>query len=159
MARWPNDVVTARGKIAGILSSYLSASGGVICGIGINANSDPGECEVEPDRPRTTVRAEIGCDVSREELFAKWLGAFEEMWPLAEPDRVNDLRCAFDDVDFYRGRLVRVLIGAASNRGASGNCEQFDGIASGLDHQGALLIVAPDRKPYQVGIEDVLILT
>jgi BirA family biotin operon repressor/biotin-[acetyl-CoA-carboxylase] ligase len=155
--RWPNDVLTPRGKIAGILSSYLSSCEGIVCGIGINVNSDPDDFELEPGRPRTTIRAEIGHDISREELFCEWLKAFEEMWPLAMPEKIDQLRATFDPVDFYRNKRVLVLVGAGNDRDTPGDCEKFEGTTSGLDTSGALVVIDHQGHRHPMSVEDVLV--
>lgn len=158
MTKWPNDVVTKKGKIAGILSNYLANSHGIICGIGINVNSDPGEISLDPQRPRTTVRAELNRDISLERLFIEWLLAFEKMWHLASSDRISDLKDAFKAVDFYANRKVRVFVNAASDRDSPYSQNIIEGIASGLDSSGALKIVLPSGQIYCATVDDSIFL-
>jgi BirA family biotin operon repressor/biotin-[acetyl-CoA-carboxylase] ligase len=157
LAKWPNDVVTPRGKIAGILSSYLSPSDGVICGIGINVNSRPDEIYFDPIRPCASVRTELGHEVSREGIFAQWLRAFEEIWPLARCSRFCDLQAAFDPISYYRGKRMKVYIGAAPVPDNITNCEVIEGRAMSIDSSGALLIETLNSGEYKVTIQDTLV--
>jgi len=157
MVRWPNDVLTSNGKLAGILSSYLAGPNAVVCGIGINVNSRPEAIELDQYGRRTTLMAEIGREISREKLLASWLLAFEEAWELARDDRARELADAFDPVSFYRGRRVRVLVGAGMDREEDVDCERFEGVAGSLDRQGALLVERSDGSRYSMSTDDVLI--
>ncbi len=154
--RWPNDVLTERGKLAGILSSFLPEPNAVICGIGINVNSDPGAVQLGPYAVRTTMKAELGLSVEREFLYAQWLMAFQDKWALARSERFDELREAFDAASFYRGRRVRVLVGAGSNPDDEADSERFEGTAGSLDRSGSLIIHQPDGDEYCVSVEDVL---
>ena len=155
--RWPNDVITQHGKLAGILSVYLSSSNGLVCGIGINANSNPGDVPLEKDRPRTTLRSELGHEIDRNELLAAWLKEFERKWSLAAEERIDDLRTEFDPLSYYKGKRVRVLIGAGESRGEYSGGDQLEGTATTIDKSGALLLEIPGRCPYAANVEDVLI--
>jgi BirA family biotin operon repressor/biotin-[acetyl-CoA-carboxylase] ligase len=157
--RWPNDIVTPRGKLAGILSVYLSNSHGIVCGIGINVNSKPGDVRLERERPRTTLLSELGCEVDRERLLAAWLGEFERNWLLASEDRIDALRTEFDRVSFYAGKRVKVLVGAGDSRDSQPGGSELAGTAASIDRNGALIVEIPGQPPYAVSVEDVLIPT
>lgn len=156
-ARWPNDVVTPKGKLAGILSSYLPTPNAVVCGIGINVNSQPDSITLEEARRRTTLLAELGREVAREALTGSWVAAFENLWPLAEVKRFRDLKTEFDSVSFYRDRKVRILKGAQARRDTASGCEEFEGTARSINTDGSLLVDLADGGTYEVSIEDVLI--
>jgi BirA family biotin operon repressor/biotin-[acetyl-CoA-carboxylase] ligase len=66
--RWPNDVLVAGAKVAGVLvERRQGADGGVvIVGIGVNANAAPAADEV--DRPATSLAEQTGGPVERIEL-------------------------------------------------------------------------------------------
>jgi BirA family transcriptional regulator, biotin operon repressor / biotin---[acetyl-CoA-carboxylase] ligase len=57
--KWPNDVTTARGKIAGILAESLFEADTVVLGIGLNVNLTPNELAAIPT-PATSLRVETG---------------------------------------------------------------------------------------------------
>jgi BirA family transcriptional regulator, biotin operon repressor / biotin---[acetyl-CoA-carboxylase] ligase len=157
LARWPNDVVTQRGKIAGILSVYLAPSDGIICGIGINVNSRIDDLHLEAKQPHTTVYAETGSEISREALFVQWLRTFEKLWPLTHSSQRSELVDAFDPVSFYKGKKVRVYSGAAPDPSHLENYPMLEGLAGTIDSSGSLLIALPESEEYRVGIQDVLV--
>ena len=92
--KWPNDVLIGRKKIAGILIE-TSVRGDkmerLVIGIGVNVNQEffHGEFEIEP----TSVKKEIGHEVSRERLLSEILNIFEENIILLEnaPNKILDM--------------------------------------------------------------------
>jgi len=79
--KWPNDVLLNGRKLAGILIEN-EFSGGVprysLVGIGVNVNYDVGAV-AEIAEIATSIKQELGRDVSREELLALSLNHFEEL--------------------------------------------------------------------------------
>jgi BirA family biotin operon repressor/biotin-[acetyl-CoA-carboxylase] ligase len=89
--KWPNDVLVAKKKIAGILLESTSKGNKinrVVIGIGINVNQPnfPGKFDIQP----TSIRKEFKSIVSRERLLSEILNLFEDMvesWK-KEPDKI-----------------------------------------------------------------------
>jgi biotin-[acetyl-CoA-carboxylase] ligase BirA-like protein len=157
--RWPNDVLVEGCKLAGILCSYLDGPDAVICGIGINVNSQPDDLEFETYTPRTTILNETGNEISRERLLGYWILEFEKLWELALDDNISILQGRFDKMNFYRGRNVRILAGAASDR-ETGEMEpeiEYSGTAGSINHLGELIIELHDGGEYITKIDDVII--
>ena len=145
--KWPNDLLvgeTLAGgrKICGILaeSSILPAAKGrgisprpsfVVLGVGLNANLDPGDLGV-PDRPITTLRAELGRDVDHLELLRLLLPRLQ-----GELDRLDDFGAVLDDwraLDLTLGERVRVRRFG----------ETVEGLALDLGPEGSLLLETGD---------------
>jgi len=75
--KWPNDVLVDDEKLAGILTEMEGEAdrvSWVVVGIGINANVDP---DVLPDGA-TTLREQLGEDVTRREFTQQLLETFHE---------------------------------------------------------------------------------
>jgi len=161
LIRWPNDILTENGKLAGILSSYLSTPKAVICGIGINVNSDPDELDVGPFGKRTTLLHEIGEATSLSNLLASWILAFEETWHLAAKKEHFELSEQFNSVSFYLGKKVKILPGAGNYREEDTELkpsgDEFEGIANGISESGALLVLTAPYIYYEVSVEDVIV--
>ena len=66
--RHPNDVVVAGRKLVGVLPE--AARGRVVLGIGVNVNQTAAELPVEPVKPATSLRVELGREVERAPLLA-----------------------------------------------------------------------------------------
>lgn len=89
--KWPNDVLAADKKIAGILLETTSMGNKiekVVIGIGINVNQPnfPGKYLIPP----TSIRREFKEAVNRERLLSEILNNFEEILSLCikEPEKV-----------------------------------------------------------------------
>lgn len=80
--KWPNDVAINRRKVCGVLTQSEIANGAVlyaITGIGINVNMDVTEHEAIR-YIATSLRAELGRDVAREDVLAAMLNYFEPLY-------------------------------------------------------------------------------
>ena len=80
--KWPNDVLIEGKKVSGILLESEITDSDVLYathGIGINCNFDASEHEEIRDIA-TSLRSELGRDVSREEVLAATLNHFESLY-------------------------------------------------------------------------------
>ena len=126
--RWPNDVVVAGRKLAGVLPELRG--GQLVLGIGLNANLAAADLPADARVPATSLLIETGEEVDRARLLAHMLWIIER--------RFNDFeRDGFPGLvrDELRGRRVR-LTGAGE-----GPCE-------GADEFGRLVV---DGVPYTSG--------
>ena len=113
--KWPNDVLVAGKKIAGIL---IEASGGTaIVGIGVNIDNAP-----LPDA--TCVASQMERLIARDELLHSILQEIETTY---EDDVIEAYRTLCSTL----GRTVRISTAAGKD---------VTGIASGIDREGHLLV-------------------
>jgi BirA family transcriptional regulator, biotin operon repressor / biotin---[acetyl-CoA-carboxylase] ligase len=132
--KWPNDVVHGDGKVGGILVDLRGEAAGpayVVVGVGINLRL--------PQSLRSTLRKEgvdaidlatLGEPPSRNDLAAALIG---ELALALEEFGERGLRAFAEEwreADTLDGRPVRVLLGG----------DTFDGLARGVDEDGALLL-------------------
>lgn len=73
--KFPNDVLIASRKVAGILAE--SSEGRVVLGIGVNANQGAAELPADTQTQPTSLRLELGRRVDRAELLAAILSRLE----------------------------------------------------------------------------------
>jgi BirA family biotin operon repressor/biotin-[acetyl-CoA-carboxylase] ligase len=66
--KWPNDVLLAGRKVAGILAE--SSDGRVVLGIGVNANQTAEQLPTDAQTEPTSLRLELGRPVDRAPLLA-----------------------------------------------------------------------------------------
>lgn len=126
--KWPNDVLCARGKLAGILAESSSSSAGLshlVVGIGINVNVRAEEFPVELRYPAASCRTLTGQDWDRADLAADVLGTIEAYYDRLLRDGFGPLRGA------YEARLVHM-----------GRTVQF--ASRGVRAEGTVVGVAPD---------------
>jgi BirA family transcriptional regulator, biotin operon repressor / biotin---[acetyl-CoA-carboxylase] ligase len=76
--KFPNDVLIAGRKVAGILAE--SSEGRVVLGIGVNANQTLEELPVETQTEPTSLRLELGEPVNRVQLLAAILLQLERAY-------------------------------------------------------------------------------
>jgi BirA family biotin operon repressor/biotin-[acetyl-CoA-carboxylase] ligase len=76
--KFPNDVLIAGRKVAGILAE--SSEGRVLLGIGVNVNQTSDELPVDAQTPPTSLRLELGDAVHRPELLATILFRLERAY-------------------------------------------------------------------------------
>ncbi|HEY5560081.1 MAG TPA: biotin--[acetyl-CoA-carboxylase] ligase [Steroidobacteraceae bacterium] len=138
--KWPNDIVHGAGKLGGILIDLRGEAAGpayVVVGIGINVRLPPAMQEalaaggleatdlasvnVVPVRSFAASALINELSLALEEFGARGMSAFADEWQGA---------------DALAGRAVRVLQGD----------QTFEGLARGVDADGALLLDAGDGR-------------
>ena len=133
--KWPNDLVTPDGKLAGILIELVSESGGpalVVVGLGLNVALGVGLREaVRADGNRATDLASSGArSVDRNVLAARLVDDGVEAMLRWERDGFAPLIPAWRELDRLHGQPVVVRHVDRS----------LEGIARGVDIDGALLL-------------------
>jgi len=139
LTKWPNDLVVEHarvsGKLAGLLAELVAGEpAAVIVGLGLNIKA-------VPEVPGAVSLRELGGRTGRDELLA---GIITRLRPyLDEPDRAL---AAVKAASSTLGRAVRVnRIGAAD----------IDGVATGIDSEGRLVVVAGDVE-HRIETGDVI---
>lgn len=134
--KWPNDIVAGGRKLCGILAE-MSAEREFVHYVVIGAGINVGEQEFPPEiaQNATSLWQECGRQVSRSQLIANVMKAFEERYEVLRRD--GSLAGLMDDYNgllVNSGRQVRVL----DPQG------EFCGIARGIDEKGQLLVERQD---------------
>jgi len=127
--RWPNDVLCAGRKCAGILLQL--EYGAVLAGIGINVNHE--EFPPELAATATSLRLATGRKHRREDLLASLLVAVDEYTEISGEDI---LRQFADASSFVHGKRVSVNQGDRT----------LSGVTDGLDASGFLILRGDDGR-------------
>jgi BirA family biotin operon repressor/biotin-[acetyl-CoA-carboxylase] ligase len=109
LVKWPNDVVSSRGKIAGILAeSSASASGvdHVVVGIGLNVNTREEEFPAGMPYPAASCFTLTGTEWDRADIAADVLGTIEAYYDRFLRDGFGPLRSAYEARLAHAGRQV-----------------------------------------------------
>jgi len=125
--KWPNDVLVAGKKVAGILlESRMSGGSSVVTIIGVGVNL--GQREFPPDLAEgaTSIALETGQAPSRESVLAALLEEFDAWRARLEGEGFGPVREAWRRLSDTLGRRVTV--------------DTVTGLAADLDTDGALLI-------------------
>ena len=132
-----------RGQLGGILIESRSEIGGacrVVIGLGLNVSmSDAQAADLgQPWIAVHAAQAAAGAPcVSRNALAAKLLAALVEALAAFEATGFASFLADWNRLDIAAGRPVRI-VGAGQS--------DFDGIACGIDDDGALIVETPDGR-------------
>jgi BirA family transcriptional regulator, biotin operon repressor / biotin---[acetyl-CoA-carboxylase] ligase len=149
--KWPNDVLVGERKLAGILAEQSPDGSALVIGIGLNVATPADVLPVSPAGLRATSLLVEGASVSRAELLLEILRQFESWYTafLADPDPARTgLLDAYLLLCVTLGQRVRVELPAG---------RFMTGVATGVDHDGRLLIADnPGDPPKAVSAGDVV---
>ncbi|HVA24270.1 MAG TPA: biotin--[acetyl-CoA-carboxylase] ligase [Chloroflexota bacterium] len=158
--KWPNDVLIGGRKLSGVLIDLATSGERVrwaIAGVGVNVNvaSFSGELRTTATSLFRELGHEIGIDALRAELLARFEGHYVEL--LANGPRPLIERWAA--APNCLGRIVRISAGRPEpclprERALEG----FEGVAEGLDRDGALLVRLRDGQLRRVIAAEVHLL-
>ena len=132
--KWPNDVLIAGRKLAGILIETEIAGQSVkyaLVGIGLNVNLDV-ERIPEIAEIATSLKRETGREVAREEVLAALLNHFEALYLEARRGR--------PPLEGWKSRLE--TLGQRVRVTSAGSVEE--GVAEDVDAEGSLLLRRDD---------------
>jgi BirA family transcriptional regulator, biotin operon repressor / biotin---[acetyl-CoA-carboxylase] ligase len=136
--KWPNDILASGKKISGVMietsmeqnQARFAVMG---CGINVNETSLPDELQ----QSATSVALETGSPVSRESLLAAFLIEFERLYKKIKEFQWEDFCAELAKHSTYlKGAQVRIVQDG----------ESFEGVTSGLDSYGGLILASPTAK-------------
>ena len=149
--KWPNDLLAADAKLAGILAE--AAGDAVVVGIGLNVSTEPAEFpSPRPGAlPATSLRAAGATAPDREDILLAILEGFEHWyraWQQAggDPDR-SGLRPEYTRLSATIGRTVRAELPGG---------QALSGPAVGVDSDGRLLVRVSSGSEVAVAAGDVV---
>jgi BirA family biotin operon repressor/biotin-[acetyl-CoA-carboxylase] ligase len=130
---WPNDVVMARGKIAGILAESSARTTGLahlVLGIGINVNARAHEFPPDMPYPAASCFTLTGAEWNRADIAADVLGTIEAYYDRFLRDGFGPLRSAYESRLRHLGARV----------GFERDGERIHGAVLGVAADGALRV-------------------
>jgi len=128
--KWPNDLLVDERKICGMLSELEAEADRVVfinVGLGLNVNNDPSGLEPAA----TSLKAILGRNISKKEILALFLNAFEQRMQTGGYDHV------IEDWKTYTVTLNREVRVVTTR-------EVLTGRAVDVDDNGALVLQQPD---------------
>lgn len=146
--KWPNDVMTPKGKLSGMLVNFDGRTGAV-AGIGLNVGMN--WTQTEHIFPATSISAELGGDTAahppREEIMACFCNALEANMRLPWAE----VQSRYAAHDCLLGTAVRVHHASREES----HPDDFVGQALRFDDSGALVVSAPDGSERTLTGEEV----
>jgi BirA family biotin operon repressor/biotin-[acetyl-CoA-carboxylase] ligase len=159
--KWPNDVLLGGRKTSGILMEMGAEAARVrhlVLGIGVNLNVDPRSFPEEFRRHATSVAAFRGRTVDRVGFAARLYDTLEAVLDRHAEGGFEAVRPRFEARFGMRGHRVRVVDAlSGSPDGPRGPSAGLEGIATGIDADGALLVERDDGRRERVVAGDVTI--
>ncbi len=139
--KWPNDVMMAGKKVAGILldmSAEADMINYVVIGIGINANVETSKLKVDrQNKPEiTSIRQSIGRDVNRLHLTALVLEKLEMYYSVLEKYGSEPIIREWRARSDMLGKKVTVV---QQDR-------TYSGVAANINEDGSLLLKTKDQE-------------
>jgi len=147
LIKWPNDLYVDGKKLAGILTEPSLTRGivdYVVIGLGLNVNWSPSE-EEENMNPATSLLAETGIEISRNDLMARILVSFEDHYGWALAGEIEGFYEKWNRLSMLMGREVEI----ESHKGT------LCGRAVRIDRDGALVIEDKNGKENKILSGDV----
>ncbi len=146
--KWPNDVLIGQKKVCGILTETSIKGENLdftVLGFGVNANLN---LEIFPQHLRdciTTLKAQLGKEVSREILLCNLMKNVEASYDLFKNRKFVAILDDWRKLSGFLGSYVRILDGRRT----------IEGTALDLDTDGALMIRLKDHNIHKVISGDV----
>lgn len=130
--KWPNDIVVANKKLAGILLEVMGDPTGlchVVIGVGLNVYMRAGQIS-GIDQEWTALQQLLDLKIKRSEMFVRLMHHLVNNLKKFERDGFAAFISAWDSYDAYRGQEVCILLGD----------RVVIGVASGVSNTGELLV-------------------
>ena len=145
--KWPNDIITRRGKLAGVLGELVGGPRGrssALVGIGLNIGLEPERLGSALELPATSLAAEgASPQAGREEALAILADRFERTLAGLKRDDPAGLLERWSDLSpSSSGRRVRV-------EGLGGG-DSLRGTTQGIDPDGSLRLRSADGSIWSV---------
>jgi BirA family biotin operon repressor/biotin-[acetyl-CoA-carboxylase] ligase len=144
--KWPNDIVAGGAKVGGILTEIELAGSRIdyaVVGLGLNVNLDPGLLPAGLLVPATSLAQELGRSVARLPLLLTLLGRIEARYVALQAGHSP------------QGEWVERLITLGQQVAVSASGSVLEGVAEGVDENGALLVRLDDGRLETVMAGDV----
>ena len=148
LIKWPNDILVSERKVAGLLNeihSEMDRIHFVILGIGVNLNMEVQMLPWEIQEKATSLRQEMGQEVSRKAFLQTLLKELERWYAIFLNEGGEAILRAWRDWARIQGRQVKV----------SSFGETLTGIAVDVDSDGALILQMENGVTKRVVAGDV----
>ena len=130
--KWPNDLFVEGKKLGGILTEFSVTHEHidyVVLGLGLNVNWSPDQTEAV-SHPATSILAETGSKISRNDLLVSILMTFEGYYRQVLSGHIDDFYRTWNEASMVIGRNVQIV----------SSKEKTHGKALRIDRNGALVI-------------------
>lgn len=147
LIKWPNDLYINTKKLAGMLTEFSIKDGSVeyvIIGLGLNVNWMPDK-DAGLMYPATSILAESGKRVSRNELLIDILKRFESSYDNVLSGETEEIHRRWNDLSLVTGKDVEII----------SPDEVIKGKVISIDREGALILKDTMGKELKILSGDV----
>ena len=143
--KWPNDILVRGRKVGGILLEGRGEA--VVVGVGLNVNGQPQPLQVGVDRPLTTLVAETGSPLRREEVLVALIEKMDGIYQQFEAGDSDGVVRRYRRFESLLGRAVCITVGT----------EQVCGTVKAITDHGALAVrTSEGRREIAAGEVELL---
>jgi len=149
--KWPNDLLLNGKKVAGLLNEMSAETEKVnfiVLGIGVNINMELAQFPKDLRHPATSLFLETGRPVCRLDFVRALLEALDTLYDTYLQNGYGPVREEWLERCNFLGEKVRITF----------QKNEINGVATGIDEEGALLVKLPDGGVERVLAGDVTIL-
>jgi len=149
--KWPNDVLISYKKVCGILTEAKTKGDALdfaVVGIGINANFSVDALPTSLRGSSTTLKEELKKEVGRESLLRTLLEETEFYYTAFSKRKFHTILREWRSLASFLGSYVKIAT----------NEEKIEGWATGIDHDGALMLRLKDQTIRKVMTGDLTII-
>lgn len=146
--KWPNDILIADKKIAGILTEITTEMDAVdyaVVGLGVNVNTTAADLPSEIRSIATSVRIESGSRYSRTDLLCSLLQHFESCYETLQRDGFKPIMAQWREMSDIIGRPVNVDVLDV----------RHTGIVEAVDDDGVLILKDDNGQRHRIFSGDV----
>jgi BirA family biotin operon repressor/biotin-[acetyl-CoA-carboxylase] ligase len=146
--KWPNDILIADKKIAGILteiSTEMDAVDYVVVGLGINVNTTAADMPPDIQSIATSVRIESGARFPRTDLLCSLLQHFESSYETLQRDGFRPIMAQWRQMSDIIGQPVYVDVLDV----------RHTGIVEAVDDDGVLILKDENGQRHRIFSGDV----
>ncbi len=150
--KWPNDLLIAGKKVAGLLNEMSAETDGinfVVLGIGVNLNMTARQFPPDLRQPATSLLIESGAQVDRSHFAVIMLNELDRLYSDFLRHGFAPVREEWQQRCNARGRRILVT---------DSGTECTGGMFAGIDSDGALLLQTDDGQLQRITCGDVRIL-
>ena len=146
--KWPNDILSAKLKICGILIENIIKSGkiqGSVIGFGLNVNQ-----KYFKDLPRaSSMNLLTGILFDKDEILSEILKQFQFYFEMLESDKFSELKLAYEDLLFRKDKPSTFK---------SLEADPFSGIIKGVTENGRLKVWTEDKIIKTFDLKEIALL-
>lgn len=146
--KWPNDILIRGRKVAGILTEIDSEAdivNFIVIGIGIDVNMGRDSLPADVAKVATSLKEEMGKSFERVILIQELFRQMEKWYEVYKAEGFGPIITEWERLSIMAGKYIRV----------SFLKESKEGVALGLDTDGALLLRLPTGKIERIVAGDV----